>query len=172
MGRLAQAAKRTFGRHLGEDETVLATLSATAAGTGRRISVGWLVGMAAGLGYSFLIAGTPPLPAAVFGGFVGIIGGYGLAIWRARRGGPGATQVLLALTDQKLLVFRLRSATRVKPLRIIAIGDVTGIQSDPPVVGTYRNVIIEIAGQSLPLRLYARDADDFIVAVREHTATG
>lgn len=171
MRRIEPAAGRTFGRHLAADETALATVSATAAGTGLRISTGWLVGLAAGLVYSFLVAATPALPAVVVGGFIGIVGGYAAAIWRARRGGPGATQVLLALTDQRLLVFRLRSAARVKPLRQIAIGDVIGVQSAPPVVGTYRTITIEINEQS-SLRLYAKDTDNFAAAVREHPATG
>ena len=168
MRRLERIAQRTYGRHLGPNEKVQGTAEATAGGTGRIIGTGLLIGALSGLLYA-VVVDSPPLPSIALGSFAGIIGGYVAAARHARRkGGPGATQVRIVVTDEHLLVFPLRAATRTKPLRSFPLAEVTAIQAEPTPIGRYRRAEIRFSDRE-PIHEMLSDALELPLPQREQS---
>jgi hypothetical protein len=168
MRRIERIAQRTYGRHLGSTEKVQGTAEATAGGTGRIIGTGLLIGALSGLLYAVIVDATP-LPSIALGSFAGIIGGYVAAARHARRkDGPGATQVRIVLTDERLLIIPLRAATRTKPLRSFPLAQVTAIHSEPTPIGRYRSAEIRFSDRE-PIRLMLSEALELPLPHREQS---
>lgn len=167
MRRIEKLARKTYGRHLDDDEEVSAVVAAIAAGTGRTIGVGFVIGALGGVLYATLLEGTAPLPAIVLGSFIGIIGGYAVAERRARgRHGPGATQVRVVLTTKRLLLFRLQPALKDRPLRTFRRDEIVSIETSAAAIGSYRRSRIELS-TGTTLRLLTAGPLDFAATDRK-----
>jgi hypothetical protein len=171
---LTKLARKTFGRHLENDEEVIAAANATATGTGGFIGTGLVIGILGGALYAVIVSTAAALPVMTLGGFVGIVGGTGVAEAAARRPtGPGATSVTLAMTNGRLLILRRQPAIRLRPLRIFQLDEIDAISATPSPIGKYQRTRINLAdGLSLSLLvaghhnfagLHREQRDDFAV---------
>ncbi len=167
MPDLSKLARRTYGRHLDDDEDVLVVANATAAGTGRLISTGLVIGVLGGALYAVVVSTAAALPVMTLGGFAGIIGGTSVAATAARRRtGPGAISVTLVMTDQRLLVLRQRAAIRLRPLRGFRLDEIDTISAKQSPIGSYQRTRIHLANGHI-LELHVAGNHNFAELHRE-----
>lgn len=168
MPDLTKLARRTYGRHLENDEEAIAAANATATGTGGFIGTGLVIGILAGALYAVVVSTAATLPVTTLGGFVGIIGGTGAAEAAARRPtGPGATSVTLVMTNERLLILRRQPAIRLRPLRIFQLDEIDTISATPSPIGMYQRTRINLA-DGPTLNLLVAGHHNFAELHREH----
>jgi hypothetical protein len=139
-------ARRRYGTHLLPDEEILDTVVGYAAGTGTGIIVGLLAGVFLGWLYAlYLEAAT--LPATVLGGCAGVIAGSYLATRAARRpDGAGATNLLVAVTNTRLLTLNRHATGRPRILRAYPLSDIREVATHRLPVAHYHRQRITFAG--------------------------
>ncbi len=168
MPDLTKLARKTFGRHLNNDEQVIAAANATATGTGAFIGTGMVIGILGGALYAVIVSTAAALPVMALGSFVGIIGGTGVAEVAARRPtGPGATSVTLVMTNQRLLMLRRQPAIRLRPLRSFQLNEIDTISATPSPIGAYQRTCINLANGPT-LNLLVAGNHNFAELHREH----
>ena len=171
MSRLEQAARVTYGRLLHPDEVVLATVDALAAGIGGIIGYGAIAGSLGGTLAWTLLDPAGLLPLAVLGAFVGIVAATWIAARRVRAPqGPGALMMVVALTNERLLLARSRAGVKMSPVRSYSFDEIESLESRQAAIGDFRQIEIHLASNDT-VRLLARGGHDVERLVREYRTT-
>ncbi len=145
MSRALDKARSFYAPNLAPDESIAAIRRATAAGTGRYVAIGAIIGTLVGWLYAISVD-SALLPPLVLGALAGETGGYLLAHRTARQpSGPGTIHLELVLTGRRLFTVGRYASWRRRMLREYPLDTIIAATTSRYPIGRYHRVEITTA---------------------------